>query len=281
MNTTLLAMGIAFLVVLGLVVNLGVLSLLSGAFHFLFARPSLEILKSENGESGFAIGFRWNNAREPASFDQVKLRLFNPFAKPTQVDVSSDFTGQTSDFGVDVNLGPAFVEILNSTGLDNSTLQIEVVSKKDGITHYFNYKTRKFLEEYRAAAKSVSAFNEKYGYVKTKPVYHQTQRSFIADPLPQTAERILKIQSNPAFAGAFTASADSAAPAQENFTVAKVWIEDGCIVCNACEGIYPEVFEVTDTTCLIRPGAPLDDGLKILESAEACPVEVIKFTKAS
>ncbi len=274
-------MGIAFLVVLGLVVNLGVLSLLSGAFHFLFARPSLEILKSENGESGFAIGFRWNNAREPASFDQVKLRLFNPFAKPTQVDVSSDFTGQTSDFGVDVNLGPAFVEILNSTGLDNSTLQIEVVSKKDGITHYFNYKTRKFLEEYRAAAKSVSAFNEKYGYVKTKPVYHQTQRSFIADPLPQTAERILKIQSNPAFAGAFTASADSAAPAQENFTVAKVWIEDGCIVCNACEGIYPEVFEVTDTTCLIRPGAPLDDGLKILESAEACPVEVIKFTKAS
>ena len=46
------------------------------------------------------------------------------------------------------------------------------------------------------------------------------------------------------------------------------------------EGIYPEVFEVTDTTCLIRPNAPLDDGLRIEESAEACPVEVIKFTRA-
>ena len=66
-----------------------------------------------------------------------------------------------------------------------------------------------------------------------------------------------------------------------NFSVTKVWIEPGCIVCDACEGIFPEVFEVTDTTCLIRPGAPLNDGLKIQDAAEACPVEVIKFTKAS
>jgi len=60
-----------------------------------------------------------------------------------------------------------------------------------------------------------------------------------------------------------------------------VWIEPGCIVCNACEDIYQEVFEVTSDSCIIRPNAPLDDGLRIQDAAEACPVEVIKFTKAS
>ncbi|MGE0207338.1 MAG: ferredoxin [Candidatus Babeliales bacterium] len=58
-------------------------------------------------------------------------------------------------------------------------------------------------------------------------------------------------------------------------------MEPGCIVCNACEDIYKEVFEVKADTCIIRPNAPLDDGLRIQEAAEACPVEVIKFTKAS
>ena len=86
--------------------------------------------------------------------------------------------------------------------------------------------------------------------------------------------------SNPEFAGDFSAAAaDSSGGGAENFSVSKVWIEPGCIVCDACEGIYPEVFEVTDDTCIIRPGAPLDNGLLIEEAADACPVEVIKFAK--
>ena len=96
-----------------------------------------------------------------------------------------------------------------------------------------------------------------------------------------------EIPTNPAFAAHFAgassgagAAAADAAPV-ENFAVAKVWIEPGCIVCDACEDIYPEVFEVTDDSCIIRPGAPLDNGLLVEEAADACPVEVIKFTKAS
>ena len=65
---------------------------------------------------------------------------------------------------------------------------------------------------------------------------------------------------------------DKAAASVENFAVSKVWIDPGCIVCDACEGIYPEVFEVTEETCLIRPDAPMNDGLRIVEAAEACPV---------
>jgi ferredoxin len=79
--------------------------------------------------------------------------------------------------------------------------------------------------------------------------------------------------------------------------VTKVWIEEGCIVCNACETACPEVFLVTEETCVIRAevrtdgqedenreagstlsgdfGEELED--QIEEAAEGCPVEVIKY----
>src|SRR3954451_16409081 len=64
--------------------------------------------------------------------------------------------------------------------------------------------------------------------------------------------------------------------------VTKVWIAPGCIVCDACENDCPEVFDVTEDTCLIRPPAQSPDFLKpltpsIIIAAEGCPVEVIKF----
>src|SRR5881227_860294 len=64
--------------------------------------------------------------------------------------------------------------------------------------------------------------------------------------------------------------------------VVKVWIAPGCIVCDACENDCPEVFDVQETTCLIRPPAmnaeflkPLTPSIQI--AAEGCPVDVIKF----
>ena len=82
--------------------------------------------------------------------------------------------------------------------------------------------------------------------------------------------------------------------------ITAVWIEEGCIVCNACETACPEVFHVTEDSCMILPevrvdgkkdtnleakspmagafGTELSD--QIIEAAEGCPVEVIKFTKA-
>src|SRR5262249_8266413 len=67
--------------------------------------------------------------------------------------------------------------------------------------------------------------------------------------------------------------------------VTKVWIAPGCIVCDACENDCPEVFEVTESTCLIRPPAMAADLLKpltpsIITAMEGCPVEVIKIETA-
>jgi ferredoxin len=64
--------------------------------------------------------------------------------------------------------------------------------------------------------------------------------------------------------------------------VNKVWIETGCIVCDACESACPEVFSVTEETCTIRPEAEHPEYLvkltvAIQDAAEECPVGVIQY----
>jgi ferredoxin len=76
-----------------------------------------------------------------------------------------------------------------------------------------------------------------------------------------------------------------------------VWIEEGCIMCNACDAECPDVFFVTDTSSVIRAAAredgkenenrneksplkaavlnSLEDDIK--RAAAGCPVEVIKY----
>ncbi len=82
--------------------------------------------------------------------------------------------------------------------------------------------------------------------------------------------------------------------------ITKVWIEEGCIVCNACEAECPEVFKVTEDSCHIKAEVRADgkqsenraekSALKaevqasleasLIAAAASCPVEVIKFEKA-
>jgi ferredoxin len=76
-----------------------------------------------------------------------------------------------------------------------------------------------------------------------------------------------------------------------------VWIEEGCILCNACDAECPDVFLVSDSSCLIKASVrednkedenreaksplkaelqvALEEGIKAAVSA--CPVEVIKY----
>jgi len=58
----------------------------------------------------------------------------------------------------------------------------------------------------------------------------------------------------------------------------KVWIEEGCIVCGVCEATAPEVFEMNEDTAFVKKGVNFNDyEEQIIESAENCPVEVIKY----
>ena len=79
--------------------------------------------------------------------------------------------------------------------------------------------------------------------------------------------------------------------------ITTVWIEEGCITCDACEEAAPDVFQVQDDSCFIKAEVHLDGGFNtnedsksglsgsigadlfddIIDAAEACPVDVIKF----
>ncbi len=69
--------------------------------------------------------------------------------------------------------------------------------------------------------------------------------------------------------------------------IKRVWIVEGCISCNLCEDLCPEVFEVpaggtSQTTKahakFLRGDDDMDD--KIREAVESCPVEVIEIDDA-
>jgi ferredoxin len=286
-TTSLIAMGVATFIVINLVVGLAALSLLFGTFETLFGKPKITLLRSSKSGNMFAFGFKWNSAKEPASLDTIRLRLFNPFGSPTQVEVSKPFDSKNSSFAAEVDMGPGFIELLGAKGFDSATIQIEVCSSRDGVVFQFEMRGPKFKKLVFDANQTVAEFvssNNLDVQKNSKPPIDIPIRSFIADTVPGRGPQ-LKIPTNPNFAGDFTAAAGAGAaaasgPAVANFAVAKVWIEPGCIVCNACEDIYKDVFEVLADTCIIRPNAPLDDGLRVQEAAEACPVEVIKFTKA-
>ena len=282
MSTTYIAMIVAILMGIGLLVGIAALSLLSGALNFLFVKPKIEILKTTHGDEGFAFTFKWDQDAEPVKFDKIRVHLFNPFGSPTDVDITREFDGSFTDFARDINLGDQFKKILTASPLDKATVEIEVTATRENVTHKSAMKGSAFVDKRMSASKTVEDVAAKFVVVKEKAKFTIPERSFISPPLPKTAKQ-LKMATNPMFAGGFAgagAGDAAAAPTVQNYNIAKVWIEPGCIVCDACEVIFPEVFDVTDTTCLIRPGAPLNDGLKVQEAAEACPVEVIKFTKA-
>jgi ferredoxin len=60
--------------------------------------------------------------------------------------------------------------------------------------------------------------------------------------------------------------------------ITKVVIEDGCIVCDACQDVCPDVFKVGDDSCEVLNVDFEDFEDEIEEAAESCPVEVIKFS---
>jgi len=276
-------MVVAIIIGVGLLVTIGALSLLSGALNFLFVRPKIEILKSKFGKEGFAFSFHWDQDAEPVRFDQVKVKLQNPFGNPSQIEIIREFEPSGVDFVRDVEMGKQLENILNASNIDKALVEVTMIASKDSQFHTKSFKGQEFIDKFTMATVTVDELASKYVVVKEKPRFEIPERSFISPPLPKSA-KALKLATNPIFAGEFAGVAagggGAAAEAVPNFSVTKVWIEPGCIVCDACEVIEPAVFDVQETTCVIRPGAPLDHGLKIQEAAEACPVEVIKFIKA-
>ena len=147
MNTTFIAMAVSILLGLGLLIGIGALSLLSGALNFLFVKPKIEILKSQYSETGFAFSFVWDQNAESVRFDRLKIQLFNPFGNPVQMEITREFEPSGQDFARDLDLGHKMKDLLMAKGLDGATLEIEVASSKDSVTHHISMKGNSFKEK--------------------------------------------------------------------------------------------------------------------------------------
>ncbi len=60
--------------------------------------------------------------------------------------------------------------------------------------------------------------------------------------------------------------------------ITKVWVEEDCTSCGICESLCPEVFLIKDISTVIEGVNYSDYEDQIVESAESCPVDVIKYT---
>jgi ferredoxin len=61
--------------------------------------------------------------------------------------------------------------------------------------------------------------------------------------------------------------------------ISKVWIIEGCISCGLCSEICPDVFELEDVAVVKEGSDFYSNESGIIESADSCPVEVIKYEK--
>jgi ferredoxin len=59
----------------------------------------------------------------------------------------------------------------------------------------------------------------------------------------------------------------------------EVTVDENCVGCGSCVEVCPEVFELEDDLAIVKKGADLSLDAKIIEAAEACPVEAIQYTK--
>jgi ferredoxin len=56
-------------------------------------------------------------------------------------------------------------------------------------------------------------------------------------------------------------------------------VEDTCVACGTCVSICPEVFDLPGDIAVVKEGADMSLDDQIVEAAEACPVEAIKYEK--
>ena len=61
--------------------------------------------------------------------------------------------------------------------------------------------------------------------------------------------------------------------------VTKVWIEEGCIACGACEEVCPVVFKVDDIAYITQDVDYSIYEESIKDASEICPLEIIKYSE--
>lgn len=226
-----------------------------------------------------ALFVAWDNESFDIKISRVKIEMTE--LVPGGRSIAHSFTFEDSSakrksFLLGLKLSQADIDALTDAGLpgqpralalSNITVEVETV---DGETNRFKLTKKKLRAD---LAKPIEVTKD----IDVVPEVVPDSWSVQSRVFPWRKKEEV-VEEGPTKAGGH-APGPSAPRAPVDFTVTKVWIEPGCIVCDACEAEAPLVFQVLADTCIVREGAPLDDAGAIKAAAEGCPVDVIKYTK--
>jgi ferredoxin len=239
----------------------------------------LKVSFIKTAEHPLALLVAWDNESFEIKISRIRIEMTE--LVPGGRSVAHSFTFEDSSakrktFALAFKLSDEDMRALTDNGLDGqaravnmSTITVEVETV-DGETQRFKIGKKKILASI------------------AQPTILDKDIEVVADKLPDAwgvQTRVFPwrkveeaVEDTPKAAGGHKAAAP-VARGPVDFAVTKVWIEPGCIVCDACEAEAPLVFHVLADTCIVREGAPLDDAAAIKAAADGCPVDVIKYTK--
>lgn len=258
---------------------LNILLLFSGIFFFilfiknlfskLFSKKKIYFIKNINK---IVLGFSWDTED---IFHAISIKCFSH----KDLSFYQSFPGQEHFCLIELQESSNILEYIKNYPLEK--IVIELIST-DINQLRFEFYSKNFLKQIEKTSLTKENFLSSF---QTSTLNAIPEKKFIYEGSLEKRP-FLVLESDPQFKKLLGAKKNDSERSEEvttekevTFPINKVWIEPGCIVCNTCENIYPEVFDVKATTCVIKDQAPLDDGLKIQEAAEACPVEVIKFSR--
>lgn len=258
---------------------LNILLLFSGIFFFIlfiknlfskiFSKKKIYFIKNIDK---ILLGFSWDTED---IFHALSIKCFSN----KDLSFYQSFSGQEHFCFIELEESSKILEYLKRHPLEK--IIVELIST-DINQLRFEFYSKNFLQQIEKTSLTKENF---LSFFQTSTLNVIPEKKFIYEGSLEKRP-FLVLESDPQFKKLLSTSTHDSEKSVEvkaeqevTFPIQKVWIEPGCIVCNTCENIYPEVFDVKATTCVIKDQAPLDDGLKIQEAAEACPVEVIKFSR--
>jgi ferredoxin len=245
-----------------------------------FARVNVRFVRTKESEAPLGIFVSWDPESIPAEVCRVKLE-FHELVRGGRATTFSytfeDKSAKKRSFLIPMKLKADDYAMLSDDGLKShaksvqrSFVMVEIEDTKGNAVRRKLYKPA-----IRAALSESPLVADKD--VDLVPASEPDKWSVMTRVFPW--RKVVAAEEAPAAAGGHKPKvAKKSEPSLVDFLVTKVWIEPGCIVCDACENEAPQVFKVLKDTCIVVENADLSDGGSVKAAAEGCPVDVIKFT---
>lgn len=240
----------------------------------MFGNVKTIFVKNSEGKTGLLVN--WDERSFPYEFVRVKVDFFEmvPGGRSSSFSYTfQDSRAQKKSFFIPFNISAEDLAMFSDNGLGGNPKAVKYsytiieLEKKNGNVIRTKVAKKKILEQFTKNSNyQLDATVNNLGDIETDN-WSVLTRLFPWKDVVAKAE-VKKKKS---------ASGEAGPPVEVDFVVTKVWIEPGCIVCDACENEAPDVFHVTGDTCIVRDNAPLGNAPSIVAAAEGCPVDVIKF----